>query len=207
MTRFIVLTFGFLGWGFYEFSGGADFEPQTRSEVEARIVQAAAQEAPAIEIPTRNANISLISVSAEPNTVRETNFRTAPQAATHAVEGLVQASLNVEPEAAPKEEVFLFESLVEGAPTAEDLLGAAQASEADAIAETRAEETHNLWEVAGRRVNMRAGPSTGHGVIVTLTQGTELDILEVGIDGWAQVRVLETGAVGWMAERLLTPAG
>lgn len=27
MTRFILLTFGFLAWAFYEMSGGADFEP------------------------------------------------------------------------------------------------------------------------------------------------------------------------------------
>ena len=27
MKRFILLTFGFLGWAFYEMSGGADFQP------------------------------------------------------------------------------------------------------------------------------------------------------------------------------------
>ena len=27
MKKFILLTFGFLGWAFYEMSGGADFEP------------------------------------------------------------------------------------------------------------------------------------------------------------------------------------
>ena len=27
MYKFILVTFGFLTWGFYEMSGGADFEP------------------------------------------------------------------------------------------------------------------------------------------------------------------------------------
>ena len=32
MTRFILLTFGFLGWSFYELSGGADYEPLTERD-------------------------------------------------------------------------------------------------------------------------------------------------------------------------------
>ena len=33
MNRYVFLSFLFMGWGFYEVSGGADFEPKSANQV------------------------------------------------------------------------------------------------------------------------------------------------------------------------------
>ena len=61
-----------------------------------------------------------------------------------------------------------------------------------------------LREVAGRAVNMRAGPDTSFDVLDTLPRGTQTEVVESDGNGWVRVRVVGTGQMGWMAERLLT---
>ncbi|MCK8463884.1 SH3 domain-containing protein [Aliiroseovarius sp. S1339] len=59
--------------------------------------------------------------------------------------------------------------------------------------------------VSGSAVNMRAGPSTGHGVVAKLSRGTEVfDMGPVG-GGWSQIKVVDTGARGFMASKFLAP--
>ena len=41
MKRFIFLTFGFMGWAFYEMSGGADFVPAGSQTASAEAAEAA----------------------------------------------------------------------------------------------------------------------------------------------------------------------
>ena len=60
----------------------------------------------------------------------------------------------------------------------------------------------DLREVAGSRVNMRAGPGTDHGVVTVLVRGTRTEVLEEE-GGWARVRT-QDGTTGWMAARLLS---
>lgn len=62
----------------------------------------------------------------------------------------------------------------------------------------------DLRQVAGSRVNMRAGPGTNFDVLDTLDGGTQAEVLLVDASGWAQIRIESTGQIGWMAERLLT---
>ena len=59
--------------------------------------------------------------------------------------------------------------------------------------------------VSGSTVNMRGGPSTGHGVVSKLTRGTE--VIETGQtdDGWSQIKVVDTGTRGFIASRFLKP--
>lgn len=55
MKSYVCLTFAFMGWGYYEMSGGADFEP------EQRVLAAATSAEP--EIVTRAETTTLLSVS------------------------------------------------------------------------------------------------------------------------------------------------
>jgi uncharacterized protein YgiM (DUF1202 family) len=55
MKSYVWLTFAFMGWGYYEMSGGADFEP------EQRVLAAATSAEP--EIVTRAETTTLLSVS------------------------------------------------------------------------------------------------------------------------------------------------
>lgn len=217
--RLIIVTFGFLGWGFYELSGGSEFSPETLAEAEMRADQApvttlvaetplaSVNEGP--EIATRQAGISLVSVT------REIEPRPALATTMGSLAAPTQASVltaRVSTSSAPQtvqEDVILFESLVDGAPTAADLFDQAKSEEVTLVSTPTTapvDIANPYWEVAGSRVNMRDGPSTNFGVIATLTQGTQLIVIESQDSGWAQVEILNTGQTGWMAQRLLTPA-
>ena len=58
--------------------------------------------------------------------------------------------------------------------------------------------------VSGNRVNMRAGPGTGYGVLTVLTRGEPAEVVRV-VDGWAEIRA--AGHTGWMAQNLLATEG
>ena len=55
MKSYVWLTFAFMDWGYYEMSGGADFEPEQRQLAEAAVVEP--------EIVTRAETTTLLSVS------------------------------------------------------------------------------------------------------------------------------------------------
>lgn len=58
--------------------------------------------------------------------------------------------------------------------------------------------------VSGTTVNMRAGPSTSHGVVAKLTRGTEVYNMGTTDSGWSQIKVVDTGERGFMASKFLT---
>jgi uncharacterized protein YgiM (DUF1202 family) len=52
-------------------------------------------------------------------------------------------------------------------------------------------------------VNVRNGPSPRYNVILKLTRGTRVEILQDPGNGWVKLKVEDTGRIGWMAARLL----
>lgn len=165
MKSYVWLTFSFMGWAYYELSGGAEFEAIERD--------VAAVEQPAPEIVTRAANPTLLAVST--SNVTPAAPIVAPQADIE--QAVAEAVALDSVEAAP-------EVIAVVAPVAEPVL--------------------DIRSVKGSRVNMRMGPGTNFDVITTLDGGTELEVLEVNADGWANVATADRGIEGWMAERLLT---
>ena len=59
--------------------------------------------------------------------------------------------------------------------------------------------------VSGSTVNMRAGPSTSHGVVAKLTRGTEVYHMGTTDSGWSQIKVIDTGVRGFMSSKFLVP--
>lgn len=182
----MLLTFGVLGWSFYEFSGGADFEPETIAFAQTPEIEQVDEEVTPIVITQ---NVIVQDPVVEPLTEPEAVITTA--------------SLTVEPEA--------VELTTELEPVEASLDVSAATEQAientltfEPVELTASTDVIDLREVAGSRVNMRSGPGTNFGVITTLSQGTEAEILEVDASGWARLRVIGSGQVGWMAERLLT---
>lgn len=168
MKSYVWLTFAFMGWAYYEMSGGAEFEPEQR-----QIAAADQTEQVAPEIVARANATTLLSVST--SNVVQPVAETSPE---QIIEIAAQAAELDSVEAAP---------VVEPAPQI-----------------TEVEPELDIRAVAGSRVNMRMGPGTDFDVITTLTGGTELEVLEVNADGWANVSTVDRGIEGWMAERLLT---
>ena len=162
MKSYVWVTFAFMGWGYYEMSGGGDFVPEQRVIADARIVEP--------EIVTRaNTTATLMAISAS-NIIPET---VAPETTdTDVMQAIAQAV-----------ELDTVEIVEVTTPVIEGKL--------------------DIREVSGSRVNMRLGPGIGFDVIITLDVGEKLEVLDVNIDGWANVST-ERGLIGWMAKRLLT---
>ena len=67
-----------------------------------------------------------------------------------------------------------------------------------------APDTRTLYAVTGSGVNMRSGPGTTHGVVVTLPLGTTAEV--IGSEGnWSNIR-LDDGTEGWMSANFLSEA-
>ena len=176
MLRFILLSFVFLGWAFYEVSGGTDFaadlmaqKEQVRAEAAAQLAEKQAADRAAREqqnarqpdkTDTPDISDAMVTRAAfdgsSPvldNTASSTPAATKPDTATAAAQ----------PEAAPPD----------------------------------------IRQVTATRVNLRNGPSTQYNVILKLTQGTRVEILQEPGNGWVKLKVAENGRIGWMASRLL----
>ncbi len=170
MKRFILVTFLFLGWAFYEVSGGANFVPEARV-----------------------ANVDPLATAETVTRANTTDMASLGQGSVP----LVQPATAIPAAAAVvSAEPASFETTPAIAPVA--------ATVAADVATSSTVVTADLRSVSGQRVNMRQGPGTSFGVVDTLPQGTLAEVIEVGADGWAKVRIVDTDQVGWMAERLLT---
>lgn len=177
MVRFILLSFFFLGWAFYEVSGGTDFSARLAAKRQEETARLAAEQA-----------------------ARQTQAVQAAQAEndTPAITGamVTRASYSAEqtmPTPADGETT---------APAQEPQT--AEIKDDPAIQTVEAEPLPDIRAVTGSRVNVRMGPATSYNVVLRLTKGTRVRILQEPGNGWVKLKVEETGRVGWMASRLLT---
>ena len=204
MGRFIVLSFLFLGWAFYQLSGGSEFDPEaTRlsridapTESETATVQTAAvavAEAPEIETQPITLELATVEEVLKP----KPRLSTKPARVTAAQEARIeQASLEVEEE--PQQ--IILPSLIENAVPSEEGIRPVDFSQdepaQDAVVDRRI--------VSGSRVNVRGGPGTDFQVVNSLVRGAEVEVLEDPGNGWVRMRPVGGGPVGWMADFLLT---
>ncbi|MHA6326745.1 SH3 domain-containing protein [Roseivivax sp. CAU 1753] len=204
MTRFILLTFGVLGFTYYEMSGGADFEPgsytKNASELQASVAperQPAARSTarpdfqPAPEMVSRAATgaAELTRVSAPASS------RAVP--VTNAV--FTSAST---PSATPAVQIFEDRRIKGVLLTRRDPVDVSVTT--TSVASDPDTKT-DLRKVAGSRVNLRQGPGTRHSVVTQLGRGDAVEVLRKEGD-WLKLRVRDSNRVGWMAEYLVTAA-
>ncbi|MEH6645245.1 SH3 domain-containing protein [Sulfitobacter sp.] len=188
MKTFILLTFGFLGFAFYEMSGGAEFEPAS-----ARVAKAAPKVAEAKQIveatpKTGSSAIntaSITKIDSTPNVTRASlNLADASEATAQATQQIAAAATAKVIDSADTPQIIL-PSLI-------------------ATTNTRPSSDGDVRVVSGNRVNVRGGPSTNYGIVSKLTRGIEVRILEDNGDGWVRMQPLDGGEAGWMADFLLT---
>ncbi|WP_299412956.1 SH3 domain-containing protein [uncultured Sulfitobacter sp.] len=191
MKTFILLTFGFLGFAFYEMSGGSDFEPAS-----ARLAAAEPQEAvtasvqPVAETPAEEAVINTASI---------TKIDSTPSV-TRVALNLTNVT-NAAAEATQPETIASTATVLDSADTPQIILPSliATTSSSDGT-----EVNRDIRTVSGNRVNVRGGPSTNYGIVSRLTRGEEVQILEDNGEGWVRMRPVDGGESGWMADFLLT---
>jgi len=178
MKTIILLSFGFLGFAFYEMSGGADFEPAS--------VRMASLKSSASE-PTQSED-KVAEISAASNVTRVAlDLTNVSDAAAHAT----VAPAVMKPQA----------TIIDSAQTEQVILPSLIATTQST---TIPDSIGDIRTVSGNRVNVRGGPSTSHGVVNKLTRGASVEILEDNGDGWVLMQPVDGGESGWIADFLLT---
>ena len=219
MKRFIFLSFILLGLGFYELSGGADFDPEaTRAAVLDDRQARAARRTPDKTTSRTEAVVAPAetpvgaAARAEPT---ENNAAQAPAPLNLVPFAVVTrpeppaperraAPLPV-PETRPSPPV----ATVTGIPVT-GLTGSVEGGLArfsgSQISSTPEDTgpTSDIRTVKGTRVNLRSGPGTDYDVVDQLTQSTKVEILSDSGNGWVELRPVDGGPTGWIAAFLLT---
>lgn len=176
MWRLILISFVFMGWSFYELSGGADYAPGDGS------LQAAGYTpfgAPASK-PETVAQVP--SVADAPDVTRVSlNLTDLPR--VNVTLPSIAAPVGVQP---------AFEKARIVTASAPDQ------PEPAALPDIRA--------IRGSVVNMRNGPGTNYSVLTKLRRGDQVEIVRDDGNGWLKLRVTASGRVGWMADSLVTAA-
>ena len=176
MVRFILITFVFMGWLFYELSGGSEFVPRSAQitardtaaqEVQAEKTAPEATAAPAPEVSRVSLNLSALEDVLDGDTL----IRNPP---------IETVALNTqEPSSAPTQS-NLPQITPDPAPVTD------------------------LRSVTGNSVNVRGGPGTEYGVVARMVRGDQVEVLEDNGNGWIRMRQVDGAASGWIADFLLS---
>lgn len=207
MNKYIVLSFAFMAFAFYELSGGDEFTPR-KAELMAEAKAAKAAEEADRLVRSTNARPSSNPL---PSSVSEVALRTVSEPTVFTVsnedpvEELEQAEIGTQQQV-PVTLVSLEQG---GAMFARPITQLVTTpDQARPVLATRTLPPADLREVAGIRVNMRKGPGTGYDVVTSLPQGTTVEVIDADGSGWVKLRTVDEDLVGWMAEYLLSdPTG
>ncbi|MFD1343721.1 SH3 domain-containing protein [Litorisediminicola beolgyonensis] len=204
MARFMLLTFAFLGWAFYEMSGGSDFEPGWYIEsAEAKTVDPA--EMPAVEVAedaSAEDPAPMTEIVARAETSPETFavIQTAAPASSADAAPVVKASLRTDEPAPEAQGLRVTTRSTAASFDSNVVIGRRQP--ANAVATSTG--SGDVREVAGSRVNMRNGPGTNFSVVDSLSRGARVEVIDEPGNGWLKLRVVSTEEIGWMADYLVT---
>lgn len=190
MVRFIVLTFGFMGLGFYELSGGSEFQPAEWRAVSAPTIKTQPLTEAGTDLETEVVNAP-IAVKPEP-TVASQPAAKVVFASVPTTRRLVGASA---PTPATQKTTLGPELSVETKQKVETNVPATLTHEVEIAPDFR--------RVTGNRVNMRNGPGTQYSVVGKLLRDDEVEVLQDPGIGWVKLQVMETGRIGWMSSKLL----
>ena len=219
MSRFIAVSFLFMGWAFYELSGGADFQPHDRAN--SGLTASTAAPAPAARVTAgslitrpvmRPADLAADRPDPEPalQPLRITDTgRDRPLAdPEHRTEAALQQIAALGASLAPGGGLFpqapqagrLQVAALEGG-----LASLAVNAEAPQDMPAAADRAWpDLREVTANSVNMRGGPGTGYPVIGRMTRGQQVEVLSDAGTGWLRLRDVENNRAGWIAASLIS---
>lgn len=217
MFRFIVLTFLFMGWAFFELSGGTDFDGEALrisrlDPVDPSPIDPDTPRTLLADVDTQGAATAEVSrVSLNLTTTRDVikPSKSLPTATTAsagiAVASPVQfggATLSTASLDTTEPNSIVIPSLIPAAQPAIEM-SQDELPPADILPDEGASAL-DVRAVSGNRVNLRGGPGTNFGVVDSLTRGVQVEILQDPGNGWVKLRPLDGGPEGWMADFLLS---
>ena len=225
MWRFMLITFGFLGFAFYELSGGSDYEPHENSlqaaanrNAPVSVAELAPVAAPSIEelaksivetAPQPQLGITLASITVDDtDQIKHKTARVTPDQVTQpelTYENAASSDQNEGRKVWPGAiELFTVQQYKRDAQLQANA-DIREATEAQ-TAQSTLTYTSDIRYVIGNVVNMRGGPGTQYGTIGQLKEGMQVAVLENADNGWLMLRVSETGQEGWTADWLVSAA-
>lgn len=207
MWRFIIMTFAFLGWSFYEISGGADYQPREGSR-QAVALQVEAERKLAALSPNTMASMSPApNASDNANVTRNLIDLTAIPAVTDRPAQPVRLNSQDLPSADTLADAV--DKRVANLSLAQPAAFAQAAGMAPVSPENLpqpAQDPRDLRHITGTSVNMRTGPGTRFGVLARVTRDTQVEVLETYENGWLRLRVIDSSKVGWVSSKLVSDA-
>ena len=216
MKRFILLSFGFLGWAFYEMSGGDEFESASarvaRLAPAPEVTVTQVDEAPAAETvpvalaetvidtdPPETAQVSRVSLNL-------TTLQDVQDAVDETVAEVTTSAANIDPETGVELNTGLTLTTADTPAIIPSLIApnnSGAATVQSASLQTEVASSTDIRTVSGNRVNVRGGPGTDFNIVGKLVRGDAVEIIEDNGNGWVLMRSVETGAQGWLADFLL----
>ncbi|GAA4216289.1 hypothetical protein GGQ68_002640 [Sagittula marina] len=193
MVRLFLVTFGLLGWAWFELSGGTSFVPGENG------VQLVA--IPDVETPAS------VQVAAAPAETPEIVARDTPADLNAVVMPAVAARpAQVKTVYAPSagDAVITPASMTAAMPSDESDFGIDVSRPAEIEATVATAAVVDYREVTASRVNLRGGPSTNYNVLTQLLRGEEVEVIDDTGAGWVKLRALDGNDIGWMADSFLT---
>jgi hypothetical protein len=234
MSRFVIVSFAILGWGFYELSGGRDFtapeRPTLEPHAEATRQQAQLSTSPPVTTTTkfqraakvRAASLvdkQLIQTDPAPRPAADPESRQAIALAKIAQAQIASAGAALQGTGtgigtafAPGAETGMLQlNSIQGGLAAmttqfgSDGLAQNVGLTPPEVTPAAASESYlDIREIRASRVNMRQGPGTIYPVMARLLAGDEVLILEDSGTGWLQLRSRKGNKIGWVAASLVS---
>ncbi len=199
MIRFMLLSFGFLGWAFYEMSGGSDFDAGAIREARLAAIEA---EKPAKPAPAPAPAPSIIADT--PKNFIDTDppaNRDVTRVALNLTELENALGSGQEEEGAVPQNVGIVTSSADTPAIIPSLINPNDGLTTSQSIPTSA--AGDIRTVSGNRVNVRGGPGTDFGIVTRLVRGDAVKILQDDGNGWVRLEPLDGGPGGWMADFLL----
>lgn len=229
MWRFILITFGFLGFAFWEMSGGANYQPRENSiqaraaktpDVQSTAIASVRPSEPAEKTPSADAKSlsNLQDSTGERFEITLASVKPVKDSGTADDTARIErvedkARFLTQPETSEDSAVL---AALEEATDAEQqvkqnwpgaiALFEQQAEQASLRreAEAAARAAMDVRYITASAANMRGGPGTDYEKVARLTEGAEVAVISAPGNGWLELQVVSTGETGWMADWLVS---
>ncbi|MFT4960800.1 MAG: hypothetical protein ACI92Z_001885 [Paracoccaceae bacterium] len=203
MNKFVFLSFIFMGWVFFELSGGGDFKPPVNPAL-----TGSASTPLALPEPDEPINIVTTALVLPARTVVASAVMARD---SERDEPAILVDLTETP---PVTLVSLEQSsegfgglLADFDPNVIRLSTTVVGETEEPAPDIRAEQElppADLRRISGTRVNMRHGPGTTYDIVARLKLGQEVEVLSESGTGWLRLRLVSDRTVGWISASLVS---
>ncbi|NIZ62461.1 SH3 domain-containing protein [Sedimentitalea sp. CY04] len=215
MSRFVMVSFMFMGWAFYEVSGGADFAPPERPTAidvakmppiaDQHVTAASLVTKPVIQpeqTPVLQPSIPHAAAALPDRPKADPDLRSRVVLSQIAAVGETTFGFGIQTSTTPSNDTSVQLASLSG--------GLTSLADNKIVSDTPAEPitplipAADLRHVTASRVNMRDGPGTLHPVVSKLNRNAAVEVLGDSGTGWLRLRVVDGEQVGWIAASLIS---